>query len=529
MSVGYLADDFDWLIFATDTRYDLLDPIATAGTGTYFRPLITLSLQLEQAIGGEQALQVHKGANLAFHLISAVMVYGITFLICSRMDLAAGLSFLFLVHPAVVPSVFWISARVDSLMALFYLSAIFFFLAFLRKADPWLLILCATTFVAALLAKETGSTLVITLTVLALLAHRPQGVNGAFVAKTRRWVRPLLALFGGLTLIYLAFLWFTIYRQASDVLPQLGARELMEALLGPPVLLLAPGNETFLLQLYSSWPWLLGGAVAAFLLSVAVFLLILARSQGLSGLQFGLLLAALYLIPLLPLALSGANTRRMYLPLAVVCIMISFLPRVASPIGRWLPAVLLFLAPLLAAASLSSGSVWRHNWQLTQQYCESYRRIAREDNAVGAPALLLAAPGRARDAPLFANDVNAALHHCLTGEFGYLQRLLSIAEFRTARAAPGDPAFALQQRSARKFELTALSPADYFFFGSPVNLGRIYDDDYLAVDVTSLRGQNQVEAYSVLFKAGADLSQIRLLSFDSSGFQEVVASPTGGN
>jgi hypothetical protein len=535
LQVGYLADDYDWLIFATSHEHSLLDPVTTAGTGTYFRPLIALSLQIEQRIGGNEAVVVHHLANLLFHLLSTALVYGISYPVNGRRRLSTLLAFLFLLHPAVVPSVFWISSRVDSLMTVFYLFGIYGFLCFLRnRCNLWGLCASAVGLAGALLAKEMAVTLVATLALLWLLFRIRAGDPFPKDAGRRRYLWGTLFLNLGVTVAYLLFLWTRFYRdgQASGLL-RFGVQEIMETVVATTLLLFLPNNKSLLQQTYEQHPWLLALGFFLLLAGVALALWWLHNRHDTRSRRLVPLLLALWLAPLAPLFPTGVNTRRMYLPLAMVCIALAFVPALdrgdtgSSPdhepgtLTRWLTRLLTLAMPVLAFASVIYGNVWVHNSRLTDAYCDSFRTLMT-DSPTDTPILLLVAPGRARDVPLFSNDANPALYHCLTGEFGTFSRFLFLSQFRTESEVPGT--FALDSPRPRTFELSTTAPSDSFFLWPGAGAGGKYEDEFLTIDVQEVRMTDRVSHFTVTFGDAAELAGVLLLSFEERQFKQVFSA-----
>jgi hypothetical protein len=516
LKMGYMADDFDWLRQALSSDYALFDRIATAGTGHYFRPLVTLSFRLEHYLGGTNAAFVHHVANLLIHSASAYLVYLATSFISWETKLPIVLSLFFLLHPLAVAPVFWLASRVDSLVTLFYLLAILGFLYLMEGRRPLLFLLMTLgSYAAALLSKEMAVTLPGVLFILWWLwVHSPVQRR----ARTpRSWL--LLAWLGTAitTGAYFLFLWLQIYDSGMSGIPSFSIRGAGEALVSALLVLVVPNRNDYLVGVYYARPWLLPAALALLGTGAVLLAAFLQRRASRQLPRVSLLaLSALFLITLVPLLWVGANSRRMHLPLAVLCLAIAFLVEALPRLRRSL--LHLFSALLLPAAIVSfyDGSVWLENWHLTQQYCRSFRQHLAPGEERGF--LLLTVPGNARNTHLFSNDANTTLYHCLHGDFHQFPRFLALGELRTQHAVP--LGVTVSQPEAGHFVLSPVDEDDFFVLWPDAEVDVRYGDEQLSVYVNSLAAPGRVKQYTVIADQAA-LQDIIVLSFRGTEFYQL--------
>lgn len=468
LGVGYFADDFT-LLGAVQEGVDWLGPFP-AGTEGYFRPLVLATL-----LTGDTPL-LHHAVNLALHLVNALLVLGIVRALgCAGLE-ATALALVFLVHPLVVPDVYWISGRTDTLCALLYLAGVRAFVGFLRRGSRPLLAAAGGAVLLAPLAKEVGLTLPAALALLWLAGRR--GLLGGVRADRERLAaagRFLVAagLAAGALGAFLALRFW-----AGGGIPW------ADGSAGAVGVLLVAVNGIFLrIEEYDlrRWalifPWLKWTAAAAAALAAALAVLAL-RSGGRRGLERLAVSAALPLVPLLPLvALGWARERHLYLPLALAVVALAG----ALPGGRgrrWVARGALVLVPLLAWRSVAAGGVWQANDRYLETSCASFRA------AVGgaprtAPIVLPTVPFGRGGVPLYSNDAAEALHHCLHGTFGRMDRLHvgSAAALRSARTGPAE-GVAVRRPGPRTIELGVPAGIGYF------RLIRRPGDGFAAVEVT---------------------------------------------
>lgn len=147
-SFSYLKD-----IFTTHLFY---------GSGIYsnfYRPIQSLSFMLDYHLWHLNPFGYHIG-NLFIHILNAVCVYFLIYVI-SKKQLAAFISsILFCVHTVLSGPVYYISARADLLSALFFLLTITLYVLYTKEeisTKGILLLLCSILcFVLAVLSKEVA-------------------------------------------------------------------------------------------------------------------------------------------------------------------------------------------------------------------------------------------------------------------------------------------------------------------------------------------------------------------------------------
>lgn len=121
----------------------------------YYRPLMTLSLMLDAQISGISPWFYHL-SNIVYHILVVLLIYSILRKLKVPLKRSFFLSFLFLIHPALVQAVAWIPGRNDSLLAIFILSSFLFFLKFLENSKVSSYAASLIFFLLALFTKESA-------------------------------------------------------------------------------------------------------------------------------------------------------------------------------------------------------------------------------------------------------------------------------------------------------------------------------------------------------------------------------------
>ncbi len=138
------------------------------GATQQYYPLLHTTFWVKQKLWGEHAWAYHL-VNVLQHAGAACLVYLI--LLKLRIPGALLAAMLFAVHPIEVESVAWISEQKNTLSALFYLSAMLFYLNFAESRHRKHYAIATILFIAGLLTKTVTATLPATLLVIFWWQH----------------------------------------------------------------------------------------------------------------------------------------------------------------------------------------------------------------------------------------------------------------------------------------------------------------------------------------------------------------------
>jgi protein O-mannosyl-transferase len=145
-------------IFALYSSSPHLSAILLPGHSYYYRPIVELSFYLDNLLWGMEPGVMHL-ENILLHCANALLVYLLALRVFSVdetpiVPLLAAL--VFALHPVNVEAVTWIAGRTDPLLALFILSASYFWLRWLDKIRWQDMTATLLLFGVALLTKETA-------------------------------------------------------------------------------------------------------------------------------------------------------------------------------------------------------------------------------------------------------------------------------------------------------------------------------------------------------------------------------------
>jgi len=332
LHVPFIFDDFFTILNNPAIRrlWPLADVNATSFPALWGRPLLSLSLKINYALGGYRVVGYHL-FNLLVHWLNAMLAFGILRRTLVRLEpantdrneptwLAFTVAALWMLHPLATESVTYVTQRTELLMGLFLLSTLYCFLR--GTASPHRTIWFGLAVIACTLGMGAKEVMV----VAPLLVLVCDYVFGA--PSLRAALRNHTALYTGLAAswIALAALQLTTnlhWRSGLDVSPISCWNYLaMQCGVLTHYLRLAVWPSGLVLD-YSDWPQtirfssLLPRALLLVSLLVASLWAIRQRRWlGFWGAWFFLLLAPSS--SLLPLPTEPAAERRMYLPLLAI-------------------------------------------------------------------------------------------------------------------------------------------------------------------------------------------------------------------
>jgi tetratricopeptide (TPR) repeat protein len=355
----FVYDDNIWITWNRSIRrlwplWDVLSP--DKASAVYGRPVLSLSLALNEAIGGMNPLGYH-AANLVIHVLAALTLFGIVRRTLGylpsrfpregdRTIAACAAALLWAVHPLLTESVTYVIQRAESLMGLFYLLTLYAFIRMVQAPNgrAW----GFGAVLACLLGMGTKQVMV-TAPFIVLVYDRTF-IAGTFAAAMRaRW-----GLYLGLAATWVPFALLGGGIGAAGVGFGLGyqwwAYALTECWVVAHYLMLAfwPFPLVFdygadvVSSVHETIPW----AAILVVLAAAGFIAFLRRlAAGFAAVWFFAILSPSS--SFIPVAYEPMAESRMYLPLAAVTALVTC--ALWSALGRR-------SIPLLAAAALALGA-----------------------------------------------------------------------------------------------------------------------------------------------------------------------------
>ena len=136
-------------IFSTD--------IAAGGGEKYnfYRPLQMLTYMVDYSLWRLEVRGYHL-TNTVLHILAALAVFWLIFLVTGKSFIALATALLFVVHPVHTEAVAYISGRADSLSLIFILVSFICYMKGLKRQRAWLNIVMLISYVCALLSRENA-------------------------------------------------------------------------------------------------------------------------------------------------------------------------------------------------------------------------------------------------------------------------------------------------------------------------------------------------------------------------------------
>lgn len=346
------------------------------------RPFPALSYQLT-ALPGAENPAAHHGFNIGLHAANSLLVLAVAMWVARLRLAAAGLAaMVFALLPVQAESVAWITGRVDSMPAFFYIASFLAYARWRERGGGAKYVLSVALFFVALFTKQTAITMVATLVAFDLLVVR----RGEALWKTAATYVPFIALTAGYLLLRLRLFGQAVREehltaQGMGQFLALADRHLTRTVVGDP-----DGSRLL--------TWLLIALVAGICIFVAR-----TRRQALTRglvLFFG---PAWWLIGVAPVAVAGYESpRHVYLASMAWAILIGLafenLHRTASERRVLVPLRIVAGAVVAAYAFLLVGVV--REWNTLALVSERATQHLARESRVARPGTLVVVgvPGR---------------------------------------------------------------------------------------------------------------------------------------
>jgi len=169
----------------------------------YYRPILNLSYLLDASFSNSSLFVYHLG-NILIHILAVCLIFFFLKKITKQPILSFVFSLFFLIHPALVQAVAWLPGRNDSLLTIFVLAAVLFFIRFTQEKHLPSFIAYFVFLLLALLTKEVAIFLPLILVAYTLTIGRRD--------KLEKTDKLFLILGSGLAL----FIWFIMRALALE-------------------------------------------------------------------------------------------------------------------------------------------------------------------------------------------------------------------------------------------------------------------------------------------------------------------------
>ncbi len=344
------------------------------------RPFPAASYQLT-ALGGEASPDLHHVLNVLIHALNGLLVLALARAAASlSLPAATFAAVVFVLLPVHTESVAWITGRVDSMPALFYLAS---FLAYVRsrqRASMRLYVVSLVVFFVALFTKQNTITMVATLVAYDLIVER----------RSLRPVWSLLAPYVPYAAMTLAYLWLR-YALFGEVAREgaLNARGLRD------FLIIVARHVRWVVTGYDQTsPLIVWQALIAFLVVTAVSIRLRAQGRVATLLYFG---PVWWLIGIAPILVAGYySPRHVYLAAVGWAIVIGVaFDMLWTATARWRRVAVAFAAVVLVFYSVGLYRSVRE-WNRTAAVSHTVVRDVRS-TALSVPEgslVIVGAPGR---------------------------------------------------------------------------------------------------------------------------------------
>jgi len=147
-----------------------------------YQPLPIFTYALDHVIGGTNPLVYHLD-NLLWHIAATLLVYCFINMLQDNKWVAFFVALLFAIHPVQTESVSWIAARNKSMNAVFYFSAMCFYISYVKTRSKTKLVLVTLCGLLAYLCKATALALPLALIAADIWLLRPLNTRKIWLEK----------------------------------------------------------------------------------------------------------------------------------------------------------------------------------------------------------------------------------------------------------------------------------------------------------------------------------------------------------
>lgn len=132
-----------------------------SANASFYRPMLTVSFMADATRDNAVQDDINPGpyhtTNIVLHIIAVLTVFVLVMELSFSRLWAGAFALVFMVHPLLIQAVAWIPGRNDSLLAIFALASVYFFLRSSRPgASRWWVVSHVVAFVFALFTKEVA-------------------------------------------------------------------------------------------------------------------------------------------------------------------------------------------------------------------------------------------------------------------------------------------------------------------------------------------------------------------------------------
>ena len=409
-----VMDDSGWVnrMLTSSIENDYAKIIGIGSSSTYRRPLSRAMIYLVYLMGGDHPLLFHL-FNVLVHLASGILVYFLVKRLLRREDAspwpALLAALLFLLHPANVEAVAWISGYCAVTATFCMLLAFYLHIGVRNDLTDYRLWAAALCYLLSLFCYELAAAMPLALVFWDLYQERERRWSVALKARYRRWLP-----YGGMLAVYcLIRIGDSLFatKKATGLLPGTGTsidlEYLVKMLINPII-----GLGFYLKKMVIPWPLNFHishvAKVPYFIVGLAFLILLLygTRKKRWESLWGWIFLSAL--IPVLflaarPFSWTPVAERYSYLASAVFAIFVAILQAKylaqRSVFLHWavkvVPLIVLFV---FSVSTVSRAAIWQSNKRLMG---DTYRKSPTDGWVTYSYGILKARQGKIEEAETY--------------------------------------------------------------------------------------------------------------------------------
>ncbi|MFL2989521.1 MAG: ArnT family glycosyltransferase [Candidatus Neomarinimicrobiota bacterium] len=161
LTIGFIPDDVKFAVFYNDYGFFenlkniWLSPNEFFNKSYSFKPIIYSISLIEYSIWGINPFWYHL-TNIFFHIFNVILIYQFSFALLRRRKLSFICALIFIIHPIMTNSMFWVYSKTELVACGFYLLSLITLFRYFAKEQLSFLILSQLFFFFVLLSKDTS-------------------------------------------------------------------------------------------------------------------------------------------------------------------------------------------------------------------------------------------------------------------------------------------------------------------------------------------------------------------------------------
>ncbi len=402
LTIFFIPDDVRFAVFYNNYGFlENLKNIWLSPNDLYnksysFKPILDSITLIESSIWGINPFWFHL-TNVSFHIFNVILFYQFSFALLKRRELSFICAVIFIIHPIMTNSTFWVYSRTELVACSFYLLSLITLFRYFAKEQLIFLILSQLLFFFSLLSKDASITLPFAQYWLVVWKKNELVEKG----RSRRILLKLLTGNILTVLIFLSFLIIICNQNRFSIINNYNFSELFQFLTSPinsGLAILFPFSYNWFETILFERKYYLIVLIIPFFIKSLFFI----YSNNKKYYKY-IMLFMLFLISILYTS-SSLKTGTLYLPSCFFAIFVGTIIYRSYRKSKIIFLVLIFYASTLFFGSINNYKVWVDNTLINKLLVNELENELTENHSLNT-YVILNFPSKINHAPTLTLDL----------------------------------------------------------------------------------------------------------------------------